>query len=123
MAKKSARGSSRKTKAEMKVERMTWFLLVLVFALTSIARDNLGLTTDVLPNWLIPGAGAIILLGSGMYQYGKHWRVSPLTWIIGAVLLIFALLNLLIDPTLDLTGLSLLAFAIVILMGLMTGET
>jgi uncharacterized membrane protein len=111
----------RKSKAEEKIERVTWFLLVLIFAGINIARDNLGITTT--PNWLIPMAGAIVLLSSGIYQYSKRWRVSPITWLTGTVLLMFGLINLLVDPTLDLTGLSLLAFAAVILFGLLTGET
>jgi hypothetical protein len=115
------RASNRKSKAEEKVERITWFLLVLIFAAISIARDNLAL--EAIPNWFIPTAGAIVLLGSGMYQYSKNWRVSPITWLTGTILLMFALVNILVEPALNLTGLSLLAFAAVILFGLLTGET
>lgn len=107
----------------MKVERITWFLLVLIFALISVAEDNLGVPESAIPNAFVPMSGAIILLGSGIYQYGRRWRVSPVTWIVGAILLIFGLLNLLVDPALDLSGLSLLSFAAVILFGLLTGET
>lgn len=113
----------RKTQAEAKVERVTWFLLVLIFAILSITEENLTVGQQVVPNWLVPIAGAVILLGSGFYQYTRRWRVSPLTWIIGSILLLFGLINLYVDPTLDLTGLSLLAFAAVILFGLLTGET
>lgn len=123
MAKKRRRSSSRKTKAEMKVERMTWFMLVLIFALISIAEDNLGIPEETIPNWLVPMSGAVVLLSSGIYQYTRHWRVSPITWIIGAILLMFGLLIMLVEPALNLNGLSLLAFAGVILFGLLTGET
>ena len=67
------------------------------------------------PNWVVPLSGAVVLLGSGTW--------SPITWIVGSILLIFGLVNVLVDPTLDLTGFSLLAFAAVILFGLLTGET
>jgi uncharacterized membrane protein len=111
----------RKSAAEAKAERLTWFLLVLIFALLSILQDNVE--AGAVPNWLVPLSGAVVLLGSGIYQYSNNWRVSPMTWIIGAILLLFGLVNVLVDPTLDLTGFSLLAFAAVILFGLLTGET
>ncbi len=116
-----ARRGGRKSKAEQKAERVTWFMLVLIFALISIAQDNLNI--GALPNWLVPLSGAIVLLGSGIYQFNNNWTVSPITWLTGTVLLMFGLVNILVDPTLDLTGLSLLAFAAVILFGLLTGET
>ena len=112
----------RKSNAELKVERMTWFLLVLIFAILSILQDNIE-AAQAVPNWIVPLSGAVVLLGSGTYQFMKNWRVSPITWIIGSILLIFGLVNVLVDPTLNLTGFSLLAFAVVILFGLLTGET
>ncbi|MFZ4813582.1 MAG: hypothetical protein ACOYL5_03525 [Phototrophicaceae bacterium] len=114
---------NRKGRGEERAERITWFALVLIFALLSVAEDNFGLNSSVLPNWLVPLSGATVLLGSGFYQYSRHWRVSPVTWIAGSLLLVFGLVNVLVEPTLDLTGLSLLSFAAVILFGLLTGET
>lgn len=121
MARNSA--SYRKSKAEAKTERITWFLLVLIFAILTIVEDNLAQNSTVIPNWLVPISGAVVLLGSGVYQSSRQWRVSPVTWIVGAVLLIFGLVNVYVDRTLDLTGLSLMSFAAVILFGLLTGET
>ncbi len=115
--------AKRKSEAESKVERLTWFLLVIIFAVLSIAEDNLTGTQDIIPNWVVPISGAVVLLGSGVYQYSRKWRVSPVTWIIGVILLMFGLINLYVDQSLDLTGLSLLSFAAVILFGLLTGET
>jgi len=117
-----AKRRRRKSEAEQKVERITWFLLVLIFAALSIFQDNIT-NAQTIPNWVVPLSGSIVLLSSGMYQFTKNWRVSPITWIVGSVLLIFGMVNLLVDPTLDLTGFSLLAFAAVILFGLLTGET
>jgi len=69
----------RKSYAEARVERMTWFLLVLVFAILNLLNlETMGI------NWVLPLAGAIILLGSGMLQYMRGWMVSPVTWLGGA---------------------------------------
>ncbi len=119
MAKKSKK--RRKSSDEVEVELITWFLLVLIFAILYIVNNNFS--DFAFPSWLVPISGALVLLGSGTYQYSKNWRVSPVTWIVGAVLMVFGFVNVTIDPTLDLTGFSLLAFAIVILFGLLTGET
>lgn len=124
MMAKSSKKAPRKSADEAKAERITWFLLVLIFGILSVIQDNLLITQAVvIPNWIVPMSGALVLIGSGMYQYNNHWRVSPVTWMAGMILLIFGLINLLVDQTLDLTGLSLLAFAAVILFGLLTGET
>jgi hypothetical protein len=107
-----------KSNAEAKVERITWFLLVMIFALLSIFKDL------ALPNWAVPLAGAIILLGSGVYQYTNKWRVSPMTWIAGTLMLFFALMNLMFGfNQFDFLGPSLLVFALVIGFGILTGET
>ncbi|NWF68706.1 MAG: hypothetical protein HXY40_06450 [Chloroflexi bacterium] len=109
--------ASKKSNAEAKIERVTWFLLVLVFALLSIFPDI------QLPNWAVPLAGAIILLGSGIYQYTNKWRVSPITWIAGTLMLFFALMNLAFGFNYNFLGPSLLVFAAVIGFGIITGET
>jgi hypothetical protein len=109
--------AQRKSNAEAKVERITWFLLVLVFALLNIFPDFTP------PNWAVPGAGAVILLGSGLYQYTQKWRVSPVTWIGGSLMLFFVLMNTMFGFTFNFLGPSLLVFAFVIGFGVITGET
>ncbi len=104
-----------KGEAEERVERLTWFFLVLIFAITQIV--------ETFPPVAIPLAGAGILIGSGMYQYSRRWRVSPVTWLAGALMAGLAYVNLQVNPTRDFTGLALLVFAGVILFGLLTGET
>lgn len=107
----------RKSDAEARVERFTWFLLVLAFGvLYVIPQENV-------PNWFVPLFGAIILLGSGVYQYTRRWRVSPVTWIAGTLMVMLSLINLSIDPEQDFLGLTLLVFAAVIGVGAITGET
>jgi hypothetical protein len=108
-----------KSKAEAKIERATAMLLVAVFAVMYITeQQNIDL-----PNALVPFAGAVILLGSGLYQYGQRWRVSPWTWISGTVLLMLTVYNMQIDPNANFYGISLFIFAIVLAVGLFTGET
>jgi hypothetical protein len=107
-----------KSYAEARIERMTWFLLVLVFAVLNLLNlENMGL------NWVVPLAGAVILLGSGLLQYMRGWMVSPLTWLGGAALVGLTLYNLYLDPTRDFLSVALIIFAGVILFGLLTGET
>jgi Na+/H+ antiporter NhaD/arsenite permease-like protein len=123
MAKRSNRRSNseprtkRKSVAEEKIERMTWFFLVMVFAVLFIVPE------ENVPNWAVPTAGAAILLGSGVYQYSRRWRVGPMTWIAGTVMLLLAMINLYVDADQDFSGFALLAFAAVIGIGVLTGET
>src|SRR5512145_564502 len=72
-----------KSEAEARAERLTWFFLVLIFAILQIFTQN-GI---IIQYWLIPLSGSIVLLGSGLYQYTRRWRVSPFTWLAGALLL------------------------------------
>jgi hypothetical protein len=106
-----------KSPAEARVERLTWFLLVMIFAILNIVPPG------TLPNATVPFAGALVLLGSGIYQYSRRWRVSPTTWVAGSVMLVFGLYNIYVNTTANLLGLSLIIFALVILIGLFTGET
>lgn len=112
------RQSRGKSERESRIERLTWGGLVLVFALLQFVPD-----TASLPNWLVPLSGAIILLGSGLYQYSRGWRVSPVTWIGGVLLAVLTFYNLRMNPTANYLGVSLLIFAAVILFGVISGET
>lgn len=107
-----------KREREARIERTTWFLLVLVVAVIYFIPE-----TTRLPNWVVPAAGAVILLGSGAVQYSRRMRVSPITWIGGAVMLFMALLALYFGFDADLLGFSLVVFALVIGFGVLTGET
>ena len=78
---------------------------------------------ETFPPVAVPLAGAGILIGSGMYQYSRRWRVSPVTWLAGALMAGLAYVNLQVNPTRDFSGLALLVFAGVIMFGLLTGET
>ena len=110
----------RKSQAEAKAERITWFLMVLVFAGLYVVEPE---QQEAIPNWIVPFSGAVILLGSGFYQYRHHWQVSPVTWIAGTLMFMMALINFQVDPDLNFYGITLLTFAAVIGVGVLTGET
>lgn len=112
-------GGKKKSAIEARVERVTWGLMVLVFALLFLFED----VAAVMPNWAIPVSGAIILLGSGIYQYSRHWRVSPVTWIGGVVLLVLAMIAVYTNTTRTFILESLLVTVIVIVVGTFGGET
>jgi hypothetical protein len=109
-----------KSKAEARVERITWGLLVLIFAALYLLSDN---TVQALPNWVVPLAGAIVLLGSGAYQSARRWKVSPITWITGFLLLILAVIGFYVLPNRPFIIESLFVTLIVIVFGTFTGET
>jgi Na+/glutamate symporter len=108
-----------KSNGEARIELMTWALLVGVIALGVLGRE-INLT---LPNWFIPFAGAVVMLGSGFYQYSRGYRVSPITWLGGVVLVLFLAYSMYVDPTQQFGGASLIVFFFVILFGIITGDT
>lgn len=110
----------KKSNAEARVERVTWGLLVLIFAVLYVLTDNVA---SQIPEWVVPLSGAIILLGSGLYQYSRRWRVSPVTWIAGALMLVFAVLGFYVLPGRSFLVETLIATMIVIVVGTFTGET
>ncbi len=105
----------RKSDREARIERTTWLLLVLVFAVLYFLPDS------TIPNWMVPAAGALILIGSGVYQYGERYRVSPITWIAGAVMAVFAYYSF--QSGANMVPFTLFTFAAVIVLGVITGET
>lgn len=112
--------SRRKSAAEARVERVTWALLVLIFAVLYVLSDNVA---QSIPNWVVPFLGSVILLGSGVYQYSKGWRVSPVTWLGGGLMLVFVAIHFYINPEREFIVESLLVTVAVILVGTFAGET
>ena len=111
-----ARGKSYR---EARIELMTWAALVIVFALGALGREN----NINIPNWFVPFAGAVVLLGSGFYQYSSRYRVSPITWLGGLVLVLFVMYSWYVDANQPFVGASIIVFFLVILFGLVTGDT
>lgn len=107
----------RKSEAEERAERLTWGFLVLICAVLYF------LSEVEFPTYVVPFAGATVLMFSGVYQYFRRWRVSPITWVAGTVLIVLGLYSFQINQNFDPFGFSMLIFALVILGGLLTGET
>ena len=118
-SRRSGRGKSsrRKSAAEARIERITWFLLVVVFGVASL------LDPGTIPNWAVPVAGGLILIFSGAVQYVRRFRVSPITWIAGTFMFVIAFYGFNLQPGADLLGFSLIIFALVIGFGVLTNET
>lgn len=112
------RVGGRKSEREGRIERVTWFLLVFVFGILYVLPESV-----FVPPYIVPVAGATILLGSGLIQYTQRMPVSPITWIGGTVMLALAFYSYFVDPTRDLLGISLIVFALVIGIGVVTNET
>lgn len=108
----------RKSYDESRIEMITWFMLVLIFGVLYILPDE-----TALPRWFVPGAGGVILLASAIIQYGRGWRVSPVTWLGGTFMIFLAYWGVTQAPNADLIGPSLITFAAVIGFGVVTGET
>ena len=108
-----------KSYRESRIELITWGALVIVFALSALAREN----NITYPNWWVPFGGAVVLLGSGIVQYARGYRVSPITWLDGLVLALFVGYSWYVDANQQFMGASLIVFFLVILFGIITGDT
>lgn len=119
-----------KSKEEAKVERRTWLALAGVFILLSLFDPE-----NTLPDYMIAFVISGILMTSGIYQFmqsddNESWRVSPATWIVAAILALFATFYVLNDlrswfttiPLPDLRLLSLGATYVIIVLGILTNE-
>lgn len=122
---RNRRSGNRKSRQEARVERYTWFSMVVVFILISLDER----LTE--PSFWVPLVISAILFISGIIQYQNGWRISPFTWIVGAVLLVIGGLTWyfsrpevavslqFLDPIL----ISLLATVIVIVYGIISNES
>ncbi len=109
---------AKKSKSEARAERMTWFLLVLMFVSLNLLPENV-----VLPNATIPFLGGSILFFSGIYQYFRKWRVNFVTWIAATLMIVMGVYNVYTRPDLNFTVLALVLTVIVIVFGIITNET
>lgn len=107
-----------KSAAEMRIERLTWFSLVSVLIVAGILPEWLSLHNSFLP--LLAGFALIV---SGVYQYRQKWRVSFSTWVAGTLMLAMAIFGFVERPDLDVSFIVIVLVAIVIGIGVFTGET
>ncbi|QPC80734.1 hypothetical protein G4Y79_13535 [Phototrophicus methaneseepsis] len=125
MARSRNTNRNRKSRQEARVERFTWFAMVVIFILISLDERL------TYPGYWVPIAISAILFISGFIQYQNGWRISPLTWIVGAVLLVVGGLTWyfaqpeigvsiqFFDPIL----ISLIATVVVIVYGIISNES
>jgi len=105
---------------EARIERLTWGMLVVIFAVLYLAPEA---TIDDLPNWLVPASCALVLLGSGLFQTVRGWRVSPITWLGGIVMLVLTILAFYVLPQHTFLLETLGVTVAVIAYGTFVGET
>lgn len=115
----------RKTGQEARAERLTWFALCLVFIVLTFDEQQM------LPGYVIPFLVATILIVSGIFQYTRKWRVSPVVWGAAGILIAFGIYGL-VDTLgiygftapfpIDLRLISLVAVIAIIIFGIVTNE-
>ena len=108
----------RKTTKEARVERVTWFALVMIFALL-----NYGQWLQTIPAYFFPAAVGVILIVSGSYQYSNGWRVAPIVWIIAALMIAYAGYGWYMRPLVDPILVALIGVVAVIGLGIVTNES
>ncbi|MGJ3238905.1 MAG: hypothetical protein ACFE0Q_09400 [Anaerolineae bacterium] len=127
MARRARRGNV-KSREEAKVERRTWLALAGVFILLSLFDPE-----NTLPDYTVSFTISFILIASGIYQFmqsddNETWRVSPITWIVPAILIMLSILDIVSDfrgwisIPVDLRLLSLAGTYLVIILGILTNE-
>jgi hypothetical protein len=107
-----------KSRAEARVERLTWALLVLVFVLPQFLPAE-----TTLPFFVVPLLCALVMVGSGFFQFSRGWHVSPFLWIGGVLMAVMTGYSLFMNSNINLNGFALLLTFIVILMGVILDET
>lgn len=111
------RATERDVKREKRVERITWFLMVLPFFVLSVVD------ADAIPPALVPLVIAGFLFASGIYQLMKRWPVNPSVWIAGGLLIAVGGYNLGVDPNFDVVLPTLIGVVAVIVLGIITNQS
>jgi hypothetical protein len=113
----SGRRRRERRNEERRVETLTFILIILLFVFTILLPGKISVAWITL-------LGGIILTGSAIYQNQRRWRVNPMTWVGGAIMLIVGLLSLNGYPVLNSFGMLLPIgiFAAVIVLSFVTGE-
>jgi hypothetical protein len=110
----SNRRRSRRS-SERQVELFSFLAIVVLFLLQLMAGTAFPTMTILL-------LGAMVLLGSALYQSSRRWRVNPMTWVGGALMLVFAVLGLQGTPVPLGPLLPLAIFGAVLVASFVTGE-
>ncbi|PMB48277.1 hypothetical protein CEN41_01725 [Fischerella thermalis CCMEE 5330] len=104
----------RKTGQEAKVERLTWFLMVITF---------LFMTNNGFDGAATLGIVSIILLISGLYQWRKRWSVGPAVFLAAGIGLLASLYAFFQPLPVDLALVSFILIIAVILVGVVTNDS
>lgn len=107
----------RKTGREARIERLTWYAIVLIVIMMNFFDQNL-----VLPSYIIPLIIASILIVSGVYQQMQGYGVSLISWGVAIALILFAAFEIYYNLPFDLRLLSIVGVVVVIVSGVITNE-
>lgn len=110
--------AEKKSAAELRTERLTWFALVSIFVIATIIPED-----TIIPNAFTPFVAGIVLALSGIYQYMNKWRVHFITWISATLMFVMTGYNILERPDLDLSFVVIMLVALVIANGIFSKET
>jgi hypothetical protein len=98
---------------ERRIELASFGLIIVLFAITLVYPLSPSTVAFI---------GGGILTGSAVYQSQRRWRVNPMTWIGGIVLLILGVFGLQGRTVSYNMLLPLAVFGLVILASFLTGE-
>ncbi len=106
--------ASRKTGQEAKIERLTWFLIVIVFLFMSNNGFDGAATLGIV---------STILLISGLYQWRKRWSVGPAVFLAAGIGALITLYSLWQPLPVDLSLVSFILIVVVIFVGIITNDS
>jgi hypothetical protein len=101
--------------SERQVELFSFLAIVVLFLLQLFSGAAFPTMTILL-------LGSLVLLGSAFYQSSRGWRVNPMTWIGGTLMLVFAVLAMQGNAIPLGTLLPLAIFGAVLVASFLTGE-
>lgn len=110
----SLKMARRKTGQEAKVERLTWFLMVIVFLF--MTNNGFDGTVTLL-------AVSVILLLSGLYQWRKRWSVGPVVFLAAGVGILAGSYSFFQPLPVDLSLMSFFIIMAVIGIGVITNDS
>jgi len=105
---------SRKTKQEAKIERLTWFAMVITFLFMTNNQIEGSYTLLVV---------SFILFFSGLYQWRKRWSVGPAVFLLAGIGILTGFYSLYQPVPVDLSLGAFLIILAVIGIGVITNDS
>ncbi len=106
--------SSRKTRQEAKIERLTWFVMVITF---------LFMTNNQIEGSYTLLAVSTILILSGLYQWRKRWSVGPAVFLLAGIGILTGIYSFYQPIPVDLSLGAFLIILAVIGIGVITNDS